>query len=78
MARPIQFPEQTTIIKGGHPDVADLPAYRDGGQVISCWQFTPEEVIEIMNTGCVWHLSQGETPQPTMISGHYPFQKDIN
>lgn len=77
MAKPIQFAEANSKLTGSG-DVADLPAYRDGGQVISCWKPTPAELIEILNSGVIWLVAKGVSHPPIMVTGEYPFERALN
>jgi hypothetical protein len=78
MASPITFPEQNDHLLGGQPDVKDLPVYRDGVQVVSCWTLTPAEIAEILATGQLWMIVKGQVQPPIGLSGHYPFEKHVN
>lgn len=71
MAVPLPFPEQNSALAYTNP----LPCYRDGGRVISCWTPTPAEMQEIMNTGKIWLIVEGQTQPPLVITGNYPFDK---
>ena len=74
----IPFPEQNSTLNGGG-DVSDLPVFRDGNQVISCWALTPEELSEIMTTGCVYLCVLSPTTHPPVkVTGEYPFQRVEN
>lgn len=77
MANPISFPEQNSVLKG-FGTIRDLPSYRDGGQVISCWTPSPSELVEIMNTGKIWLISQGVDHPPIYVTGEYPFERVQN
>jgi len=54
---PIQFPEQTTIVAKDQSEYMPLPAFIDNGpqgEVISCWQMTWKERLQILFTGKIW------------------------
>lgn len=78
MAIPIQFNEQNDTLGGGHPSIIDLPCYRDGAQVISCWTPSPAELAEIMTTGQIWLVVKGQNQPPINVTGSYPFEKQMN
>lgn len=50
-------------------ECADLQCFSNGGQIISCWRLTPEELAEIRKTGVVWLSILGSAMPPVMISG---------
>ncbi len=55
--KPIEFPEQTTIVAKDQPEYMPLPAFIDSGpqgDVISCWQLTWKERLQILFTGKIW------------------------
>lgn len=72
--KPITFAEQNSVADGTNLGVLDLPVHRDGGQIISCWSPTPEELQEIMATGQVWLCVMGVNQPPVLVTGHYPFE----
>ena len=77
MGSPAAFPESNAVWKGwpeavGRPEVLDLPSYRQGAETITCWQFTPEEIVEIISTGHVWLHVVGQQP-PVYVGGTTPF-----
>jgi hypothetical protein len=45
---------------------------------MSKWQFTPEELAEVIaNGGTFWFNSWGQTHPPIWISGAYPFVRPV-
>lgn len=73
--KPIEFPERNDHIDlpPGAP-VPRVPVHRKAGEIVSCWALTPQEIMEIQNTGVVY-LTVSGSPMPNMlISGHYPFE----
>lgn len=87
MAAGIPFPEANLILRAPTPEdaaagtVYDLHAhqYRDldgNPQVLSKWQFTPEELARVIeNGGTFWFNSWGHTHPPVAIFGHDPFAR---
>lgn len=87
MAKGIAFDEANLILRAPTPEdaaagtVYDLHVcqYRDldgNPQVMSKWQFTPEELADVIASGGVfWFNSWGHTHPPVWISGHYPFRQ---
>lgn len=85
MATGIPFPEANTILRAPTPEdaaagtVYDLHVHRytdlDGNpQIISKWQFEPEELARIIAAGGVfWFHAWGHTHPPVGISGDNPF-----
>lgn len=49
--KPIEFEEQNTIATSSNPNIKPLPCRIDEGQVISCWELSPEEIDIINETG---------------------------
>lgn len=79
MATPVEFTEQSLLLKGDPSrGVKDLPVFRDGGQFISCWKLDPAEIVEIMNTGVVWLRVFGAESPAVFVTGEYPFEKIVN
>jgi len=76
--RPVEFDEQTHILskpKGvTDEECAPLPVFRDGEQVISCWEFNKEDLEEINRTGRIYlSVVSGHTQPPVWISAESPF-----
>jgi len=75
MGAPVQFGEANFVLgpPGGYEDaVVPLPVLRKiGGQLISCWSLTPEEIDEIVRTKRVWlSVWGGLTQPPVFVTGH--------
>lgn len=51
----------------------DVHAFRDGTQVVTCWQPTPEERVKIAIGEPVWLILIGPTMQPAMLTADKPF-----
>lgn len=50
-----------------------LPCFVDNRQVVSCWQFSPEEVAEIVRTGRIYLGVLGASTPPVWVTGTNPF-----
>ena len=49
--KPIEFAEQNTLATSTAPNIEPLPCcVMADGQVISCWELTPEEIDRIKET----------------------------
>lgn len=78
MAIPIKFEDANDVLLGGDPEVLDLPIRRGTDimasgtvpTVISCWQLSPEELKEIIETGVVYLKSWGITHPPICVIGN--------
>lgn len=52
---PIEFPEANVVFGKHQPEVNPLPAMKtEDGDVITCWELTPEELEVVKQTGKVW------------------------
>jgi len=45
-------------------EIGDLPVFRDGQQIISCWKLNPWDRIKALCFGRVWLGIWGKTTQP--------------
>ena len=72
---PIRFAESNTVMLAppGMDNCSDVHAFRDGQQVITCWQPTPEERAKIAIGEPVWLLLIGPTMQPAVVTADKPF-----
>lgn len=53
--KPIEFEEQNTLATSNEPNIEPLPCrVMPDGQVISCWQLSPEEIEQINKTGRIY------------------------
>ena len=67
--KPIQFAEQNTIAGSNQPNIEPLPCCILGGQVISCWKLTPEEIETIQRTGQIYvSVKSGENVFPMFLT----------
>lgn len=66
--KPRPFKEMTKILTAplGEPDqeIEDLPVFRDGRQIISCWKLSPWDRIKALCFGRVWLGVWGKTTSP--------------
>lgn len=80
MATPTAFEEANITFAKDQKEYIPLPALAFGdeyGQVITCWQMTPEELAQVAKTGKVWltMLTFNQPLQPVMLHGAEPFQR---
>ena len=71
--KPIEFPEQNIVFAENQKDYLPLPAFKDddeNGTVVTCWQLTWRERIQIFFTGKMWwtQLTFGNKLQPQLPS----------
>lgn len=53
--KPIAFKGQNVVFGEGQKEYQPLPALKfHDGQVITCWQFTEEEILQIIETRCMY------------------------
>lgn len=53
--KPISFPEVNVIYAKDQPEYNPLPVYKDErGNIVSCWEFSDEEIEEIKKNKCIW------------------------
>jgi hypothetical protein len=73
MASPVEFVGCNTMLgapRGEEHRVSGLPCFRNGQVVVSCWQFSPEELAAIAADGGRVYLSVwGGTTQPPVFIG---------
>ncbi|KKN32455.1 hypothetical protein LCGC14_0813720 [marine sediment metagenome] len=75
MAKPVKFEGyNTTFVADG---CGDLPAYAHGRvsdeQVVTCWELSGEELMEILRTKRVWLRVWGDAHPPVEVTGVDPF-----
>ena len=70
MAHPVGFEGMNAVmIAPEDMDCRDLPSFRDGKHIISCWQLSPEEIKAVAETGCIWLSIFGKNTPPVLVSG---------
>ena len=75
---PVKFPESNITFAKNQPEYLPLPAYRDEyGRVITCWQLSWKERIEILFKGKLWLniLTFGMRLQPQLLLIKSPFER---
>jgi len=74
--KPIEFPEQTTVIAKDHPTYLPLPAHvAADGEVVTCWRLSTWERLKVLWTGRLWLqiLTFNNPIQPLNLTADYPF-----
>lgn len=68
MPVPTKFKYQNRTLLGRTEDVMPLPAWTDGQIVVSRWQFTFRERLQLLITGKLWiTLLSGSTQPPIAL-----------
>ena len=55
--KPIEFEEVNRVLAKDQPQYQPLPVYKEEGtegNMIHCWELSPEEIIEVTKTGKIW------------------------
>ena len=69
---PIKFPEANVVFGEHQPEVNPLPAMKTPqGDVVTCWELTPEELEVVKKTNKVWlfiKLPPGQLLQPLYMT----------
>jgi hypothetical protein len=70
--KPIKFEQANIVFGEGQEQYHPLPAYRHRspqGEVVTCWQLTPEELERVKETGCIWvsQLTFNQALQPLVL-----------
>lgn len=80
MANALGFQESNAVL--GPPkgmtveQVKPLAVFKDAvrGEFISCWQLTPEELVEVnKNGGIIWLSVMSAAHPPVYVTSEYPF-----
>jgi len=82
--KPVPFRQSNGTLAGGPAsafgadlDVVDLPVYRDGKEIISCWRPSWRERLSILLRGRVWLLVVTPTTHPPVfLDGGHVFEED--
>lgn len=81
MASFVDFPQANDVLRAnpeqpesspGNP-IGDLAVFRDPTQLVSCWQLTPAEVLDVMRTGRIYLFVLGQTHPPVHVQGTDPW-----
>lgn len=79
---PQRFPESNTVMRRPagmtEEQCADIHAYTNGQQVITCWRPTPEELVKLNLGEPVWLSLMGPTMQPAHVTAHHPFVASVD
>ena len=75
--QPLNFEGANIVYGAKQPEYIPLPAeYRGGksGEILTCWELTPEELQRIQETGKIWVgvLTFGQPLQPLYLSVEKP------
>lgn len=76
--KPINFPGANVVFGAEQPEYQPLPAERVGkaqtGQINTCWEFTPDEIKKVQETGQIYVslLTFGQPLQPVWVSVEKP------
>lgn len=62
-----------TAPKGQEERVRDLPTYSLGGQIVSKWILSPEELAKVQETGCLYLMIMGNSMPPVLPMVASPF-----
>ncbi len=82
MIRPIPFSESNGTLGGGPAakygtadDVVDLPVFRGGGVIVSCWQLSWRDRLSLLWRGRVWlSVLAPRTHAPVRLDALSPFE----
>jgi len=61
--RPMEF-KQSNVTLTGKGEIKDLPAFRDGEHIISCWKMSLREKLSALLFGKVWLIVKSNKTQP--------------
>ncbi|GAB3272738.1 hypothetical protein GCM10027347_44560 [Larkinella harenae] len=76
--RPVEFPEQNGVLgppqqwPDDQPEVVPLPVFRDGWNVISCWELTDDEIEVMRVTKRIYIGVVGGPSQPPIFATALP------
>ena len=77
---PILFKQRNTVFAENQPEYYPLPAcVTDEGVVITCWQFSANELSIVQKTRQVWlkQLTFGQPLQPQSVQVENPFGEQV-
>lgn len=69
--KPVEFKGQNVVFGEGQPEYQPLPALlMPDGEVITCWEMSPEELQEVTKTGKVYvkQLTFNQLLQPLLVT----------
>jgi hypothetical protein len=75
---PTAFPEANVVLTKPESmtdeECGPLPVYRGGGECISCWELTGEEIMRILETKKIWvRVLSGNSQPPIALELENPF-----
>ena len=75
--KPIKFEGANVVFGANQPEYIPLPAQvlpGEYGQIITCWELTPEELETVKKTGKIWLsvLTFGQPLQPVLLTAEKP------
>ena len=80
--KPIEFDGANAVYGKDQPEYSPLPAERRVpkqtdrffGEVLTCWELTPDELKTVQETGHIWLsiLTFGKPLQPVLLSAEKP------
>ena len=63
--KPIKFKESNVLLTG-KGDIKNLPAFRDGEHIMSCWKMSFREKLKFLIFGRIWLIVKSSKTQPPM------------
>lgn len=79
---PVNFEGVNIVYGANQPEYKPLPAERRVpqktdrffGEILTCWELTPEEIKRVQETGKIWLsvLTFGQPLQPVLMSAEKP------
>jgi len=73
--KPIEFEGVNVVYGKDQEEYMPLPAEKsETGQVITCWELTPEEIKQVQERGKIWlaMLTFNQPLQPVLLSTEKP------
>lgn len=76
--KPIDFEGSNCIYGENQPEYLPLPAEKRGryqtGEIVTCWELSPEEIKVVQKTGHIWlsMLTFNQPLQPVCLSTEKP------
>jgi hypothetical protein len=71
MAKPVEFVGSNVKLGAppGRDDISELHTYTNGTVSVSCWEFTKDEIVEIVATGRLYVSCFSGRSQPPVYLG---------
>ena len=68
MAQPVAFPGHNVVYTSENENTGDLPVFRNGSCLVSCWQLDEDELMEVIRTGRIFFASfSGDVLWPAYV-----------